>query len=45
MAEKTMLGGELCNSSVSSSLSSDELPGPSGLQSTHTTSTNVQEVM
>ena len=45
MAKKTVLGTELSSSSVSSSLSLDELPGPSGLQSTHTTSSEIQEVM
>ena len=45
MAKKKVLGTEFSSSSVSSSLSLDKLPGPSGLQSTHTPSSDVQEVM
>ena len=46
MSEKTVLGAELSGSSVASLLpSSDDLLGPSGLQSVTTTFISSQELM
>ena len=47
MTEKAVLGAELCGTSVvtSSFPSSDDLPGPSGLQSTPLSSSGSQELM